>query len=94
MTELMQASLTAIGCQLQARPLADLAKAAAQELRSDRSVVASNWQAADDRLARVLQSAIADPGPRRSPNRATRPPHRVNRSLSPVRFDAMTTFAD
>jgi len=67
MTELMQASLTAIGCQLQADHLPTLAKPLPRELRGLIAQLvafeigkrgATNWS------LEVLQSAIADPEPR------------------------------
>jgi hypothetical protein len=66
MTELMQASLTAIGCQLHA-DLPSLPKPLPRELRDLIAQLVEfeiGKRGSTDRSLEVLQSAIADPGPR------------------------------
>ena len=65
MTELTQASLTAIGCQLQAGCLSTLPKPLPRELRDLIAQLVAfeiGKRGSSDRSLEVLQSAIADPG--------------------------------
>jgi hypothetical protein len=67
MTELMQASLAAIGCQLQTDHLPTSAKPLPRELRDLIAQLVAfeiDKRGATDRSLEALQSAIADPGPR------------------------------
>ena len=67
MTELTQASLTAIGCQLHADYLPTLPKPLPRELRDLIAQLVEfeiGKRGSTDRSLEFLQSAIADPGPR------------------------------